>query len=128
MFESTFDTNTVTGDFQFVFANGDTTGYGMHADFFNGWDIDVLQAAINTVYAKGATPSQSKYYDLSSAEMAAFDNPSSDLGYLYWYASQCKIEQPMVAGGFDMPGSRRTYYTKLPGCNPLWASGPKPTC
>ncbi|KAL5115637.1 hypothetical protein ACEQ8H_006436 [Pleosporales sp. CAS-2024a] len=32
----------------FVFANGDTTGYGLHGDFFNGWDVDVLQAAIDT--------------------------------------------------------------------------------
>jgi hypothetical protein len=32
----------------FVFANGDATGYGFHGDFFNGWDVDVLQKAIDT--------------------------------------------------------------------------------
>lgn len=32
----------------FVFAQGDRTGYGFHGDFVNGWDIDVLQNAINT--------------------------------------------------------------------------------
>jgi len=32
----------------FVFANGDATGYGFHGDFFNGWDVPVLQKAIDT--------------------------------------------------------------------------------
>ncbi|KAF7373559.1 Wsc domain [Mycena sanguinolenta] len=30
----------------FVFANGDPTGYGYHADFFNGWAPGVLQKAL----------------------------------------------------------------------------------
>ncbi|CAM1508016.1 Fc.00g048640.m01.CDS01 [Cosmosporella sp. VM-42] len=33
---------------QFVLANGDTTGYGYHADFIMGWDADFLQDAVNT--------------------------------------------------------------------------------
>ena len=28
-------------------ANGDTTGYGFHGDFTNGWVTEVLQAALN---------------------------------------------------------------------------------
>lgn len=32
----------------FVLANGDATGYGLHGDFLNGWDVNVLQNAINT--------------------------------------------------------------------------------
>ncbi|KAF1982413.1 hypothetical protein K402DRAFT_424524 [Aulographum hederae CBS 113979] len=31
---------------KFTFANGDTTGYSFHGDFMNGWNIDVLKAAI----------------------------------------------------------------------------------
>ncbi|KAF2024383.1 hypothetical protein EK21DRAFT_78795 [Setomelanomma holmii] len=31
---------------QFVWSNGDPTGYGYHADFINGWNIDTLQAAV----------------------------------------------------------------------------------
>ena len=30
---------------KYVFSNGDTTGYGFHGDFINGWDKDVLAAA-----------------------------------------------------------------------------------
>jgi len=31
----------------FVLSCGDSTGYGFHGDFFNGWDVDLLQTAIN---------------------------------------------------------------------------------
>lgn len=33
---------------QFVISNGDNTGYGYHADFMAGWDVNFLQEAINT--------------------------------------------------------------------------------
>ncbi|KAL4865901.1 hypothetical protein BDV12DRAFT_210787 [Aspergillus spectabilis] len=37
------------GDSQpFVWANGDKTGYGLHGDFINGWDVPVLQHALDT--------------------------------------------------------------------------------
>lgn len=29
-----------------AWANGDTTGYGIHGDFVNGWDLSVLDAAL----------------------------------------------------------------------------------
>lgn len=32
---------------RFVFSQGDTTGYGFHGDFQNGWQMDVLQDAVN---------------------------------------------------------------------------------
>lgn len=31
----------------FVFSNGDATGYGYHGDFINGWDVPVLQRAVD---------------------------------------------------------------------------------
>lgn len=34
-----------TPDGRFVFSQGDTTGYGFHADFQNGWEEDVIAAA-----------------------------------------------------------------------------------
>lgn len=32
---------------QFVWSNGDPTGYGYHADFINGWNTDTLRSAVN---------------------------------------------------------------------------------
>ncbi|KAF7592269.1 hypothetical protein BBP40_000471 [Aspergillus hancockii] len=51
-FEVLWDTNVFADDWcgdsqPFVLANGDPTGFGMHCDFLNGWDIDVLQTAID---------------------------------------------------------------------------------
>ncbi|KIY46999.1 hypothetical protein FISHEDRAFT_46119 [Fistulina hepatica ATCC 64428] len=37
---------SLTPDQPFVFANGDPTGYGYHADFINGWEESVLQQAV----------------------------------------------------------------------------------
>jgi hypothetical protein len=34
-----------TPEGRFVFSQGDPTGYGFHADFQNGWEVDVLAAA-----------------------------------------------------------------------------------
>jgi hypothetical protein len=42
-----FNDQWVDGKHPFVFAQGDTTGFGFHGDFFNGWDVDVLQNAID---------------------------------------------------------------------------------
>ncbi|KAI5780982.1 hypothetical protein EDC01DRAFT_789999 [Geopyxis carbonaria] len=33
---------------QFVLSNGDTTGWGYHADFMNGWDQDILERAVSS--------------------------------------------------------------------------------
>ncbi|OIW32843.1 WSC-domain-containing protein, partial [Coniochaeta ligniaria NRRL 30616] len=45
-------TSFVGGDGQFVFANGDTTGFGFHGDFINGWDIPTLTQAIDQCLIK----------------------------------------------------------------------------
>ncbi|KAF2646762.1 hypothetical protein P280DRAFT_18566 [Massarina eburnea CBS 473.64] len=48
-FETIWNTNAFKGvDGTFVFANGDPTGYGYHADFMNGWSTDILSQAIKT--------------------------------------------------------------------------------
>ncbi|KAL7273681.1 hypothetical protein RUND412_003453 [Rhizina undulata] len=39
----------------FVFSNGDPTGYGLHGDFLNGWDVPVLQDAVNNCNASSGT-------------------------------------------------------------------------
>ena len=44
MFETIYWVNTFTGQpGQYVFAHGDTTGYGYHGDFINGWEDGVIQ-------------------------------------------------------------------------------------
>ncbi|KAH7413660.1 hypothetical protein DE146DRAFT_2465 [Phaeosphaeria sp. MPI-PUGE-AT-0046c] len=48
-YETIWNTYKFKGqDGQFVWSNGDPTGYGYHGDFMNGWDIDVLQSAVST--------------------------------------------------------------------------------
>lgn len=42
------------GGGRFVFANGDTTGYGFHGDFLNGWDTPTLTQAIDQCLIKNA--------------------------------------------------------------------------
>ncbi|KAF9048853.1 hypothetical protein BJ165DRAFT_1064232 [Panaeolus papilionaceus] len=37
----------------YVYAHGDPTGYGYHADFFNGWDDGVLQRAVDGCTCNG---------------------------------------------------------------------------
>ncbi|KAI0748179.1 WSC-domain-containing protein [Daedaleopsis nitida] len=93
-----------------VLANGDTTGFGHHGDFQNGWDVDLLQDALdNCGDANGDV--------LACAPLAAvFDKASADA---------CVLETQIVDEdtGFDGPISQ------LPGCNPLWdGTGPRPTC
>ena len=39
------------GSHPFVFAMGDPTGYGFHGDFLNGWDVNVLQQAVENCTA-----------------------------------------------------------------------------
>lgn len=48
-----YETNVFTGTFEaipgeFVFSNGDPTGYGYHGDFIMGWDEAFLQQAVDT--------------------------------------------------------------------------------
>ena len=98
------------GDGTWVFANGDTTGYGHHGDFQNGWDIDLLQEAIDT-----CTQAQGNVMDCPPLA-AVFDQASADA---------CVLETEYVDEniGLDSP------ITQLPGCNPFWdGTGARPTC
>ncbi|KAI0676190.1 WSC-domain-containing protein [Trametes maxima] len=84
-----------------VLANGDTTGYGHHGDFQNGWDIDLLQEAIDT-----CTAAQGNVMDCPPLK-AVFDQDAADA---------CVLQTSLVDEdiGLTAPISR------LPGCNPIY--------
>jgi hypothetical protein len=82
----------------FVLANGDRTGYGFHGDFLNGWDIDVLQAAV-------AQCADKNYFN--SGECAPLAASFSDKAP----ETRCTTQPEIV--------EEVTMVTKLPGNNPV---------
>ena len=82
----------------FVLAQGDPTGYGLHADFVSGWDTDVLSSLIATCNAGGhgdgldSCPNVAAYSGSPTSCTVASANPSE-----------------VVSGTLDA----------LPGCNPI---------
>lgn len=80
----------------FVFAQGDPTGYGMHGDFVNGWDVDVLQRATDQCTSNSGS--------IKDCPVFANDLYTND------QCHACKIA-PAINEQVDgvMP--------KLPGCN-----------
>lgn len=64
----------------FVLANGDTTGYSFHGDFLNGWDVDVLQAAIDqcsdeNYFDSGKCPPLSETFSSEAPEVRCTTEP-----------------------------------------------------
>jgi hypothetical protein len=91
---------------QFVFANGDTTGYGFHGDFYNGWNSTILQSALD----KCALGPNASGLISDCAPLAAVDAPT--------YSQNCPERPPLV--------DEQVYgiLNKLPGCNQV-TSGPQ---
>ncbi|KAF2084619.1 WSC-domain-containing protein [Saccharata proteae CBS 121410] len=93
------------GDSQpFVFANGDPTGYGFHGDFINGWNVTVLQKAIET-----CTDSTGGVIEDTCLVLTQFT------------ADECKACQLAPRINETVTGTLE----KLPGCNEL-TYGPEP--
>ncbi|KAF2198806.1 hypothetical protein GQ43DRAFT_143125 [Delitschia confertaspora ATCC 74209] len=64
---------------QFVFANGDPTGYGYHADFMTGWDVDFLQSAVHTCTNPSGNITDCPLFNIQSEDEGAkcnFKTPS----------------------------------------------------
>ncbi|KAL9624606.1 MAG: hypothetical protein Q9160_001271 [Pyrenula sp. 1 TL-2023] len=98
---------------QFVFSNGDTTGYGFHGDFQNGWDPTILSAAANPQSGCLFTTDQRNgtfQGDVNSCPILH----ASDSSYSGW---NCP-ERPAIVNE-PVSGPLR----QLPGCNPI-SSGP----
>jgi hypothetical protein len=100
-YEILYDTNLFADQWNgtqhpFVFANGDATGYGFHGDFVNGWDVNVLQTAIDN-----CTDASGQVEKCSAVTMYKDEESNS-----------CKlptIVQETIDGKLN----------KLPGCNPV---------
>ncbi|KAH7165787.1 hypothetical protein EDB81DRAFT_264308 [Dactylonectria macrodidyma] len=71
MYEVIWDTASYTSrNGQFVIANGDTTGYGYHADFIMGWDSDFLQTAVDTCTNESGRIEDCAVFDVVTEEEA----------------------------------------------------------
>jgi hypothetical protein len=88
------------GNQPFVWASGDSTGYGFHGDFVNGWDVPTLQKAVTECNSASGVIEECKVFDFFSDQVA----------------QGCKIPASVdeqIDGILDA----------LPGCNPV-QSGP----
>jgi hypothetical protein len=98
-YEVLYDTNQFADQWNgtrhpFAFANGDATGYGFHGDFINGWDVDVLQNAIDT-----CTDDSGQVEECAAVTLFTHDEQTA-----------CRIP---VTVAEKVDGT----LTKLPGCN-----------
>lgn len=86
----------------FVFANGDTTGYGFHADFLNGWDQQVLSDAIQQCMGTGRAINEG---DIEKC-------PPLKKSFDPFFTQNCPEQPPLV--NETVKGLLKV----LPGCNP----------
>jgi hypothetical protein len=99
-----------------AWANGDTTSYGLHADFLNGWDVDILNKALND---PGCVNIGKSIQIEKCPVLAPYFNIAA--------GKACKPSRGQLTEPF--PQGDGNVVPKLPGCNLLWgATGPKPTC
>ncbi|OCL01175.1 WSC-domain-containing protein [Cenococcum geophilum 1.58] len=106
-FEVLYDTNGFANEWYgnsqpFVLANGDSTGYGFHGDFVNGWNVNVLQKAVDNCLADSGQVSDCH-------EVTTYT------------ASECQACRLPSVVNEQVDG----WMSALPGCNPV-TNGPGP--
>jgi hypothetical protein len=111
MLEVTWDTASYMPDTplagHLAWANGDTTGHGIHADFTNGWDRDVFIAAMASPACVGPNSD-----NMGMGECPVFAATSDRVK-----ARACR---PDAGTLIEPTGVRENVPIKaLPGCNPL---------
>ncbi|RSL89067.1 hypothetical protein CEP51_001422 [Fusarium floridanum] len=98
MYEVIWNTNAFADrSGRFVLANGDTTGYGYHADFITGWDEDFLQQAIEICTSDSGLIGDCPIFDVISESVA----------------TSCKMNLPDSLAKEDVLGPMK----QLPGGN-----------
>lgn len=115
-----------------ILSNGDTTGYGVHADFTNvsrifrklqsscadlfaqGWDTGVLRQAINSPSCVVGQAIPMEQCPILAARMNVYK------------AQTCKPDLGLMLESYGNDDG--VPISALPGCNPIWSSGPKPGC
>ncbi|KAH7090316.1 hypothetical protein FB567DRAFT_288193 [Paraphoma chrysanthemicola] len=104
-FDGQYDANSVP----WVVSNGDSTGYGFHADFLNGWEKGVLEKATAQTGGCncGCGCGQAEMEQCFGSENV---NKNNDAAF-----EQCKVDGPSAEA--------QPVLDKLPGCNPI-QSGP----
>ncbi|KAF4457759.1 hypothetical protein F53441_383 [Fusarium austroafricanum] len=122
---------------RFVFANGDTTGYGYHADFIMGWEEEFLQDAIKTCTSETGRIEDCPLFDVVSEEKAtscemklpkalAHENVKGPMKQLPGgdgvpYGDGSDAEKPDPTGGASAPTLSYT-----PGDKPKNSASPLP--
>ncbi|KAL3423325.1 hypothetical protein PVAG01_05072 [Phlyctema vagabunda] len=102
-YEVIWNTNAFKGvDGQFVLANGDPTGYGLHADFITGWETDFLQSAADQCTNASGQIEDCSLFDIQDG-------------------TDCSLVEPLTLKADNVLGPMDT----LPG-NPTIAYGPEP--
>ncbi|KAL9125807.1 MAG: hypothetical protein Q9217_005049 [Psora testacea] len=88
-----------------VLAQGDPTGYGMHADFINGWE-NTNGSLADAIAVNPSDPTKTKCYTGNAGADKCFELLSGDV------TSKCKIAPTTEE---DLVGPMKA----LPGCNPI---------
>lgn len=101
--EFSFDTSSVANASELVFANGDTTGYGFHGDFLQGWtNLTALQQSF------------ANCFDNNNCPWRAFGTPDGKDG-------QPTNFNPEVPAVYEEDiGLKGNPITALPGNNTVW--------
>lgn len=118
--EYTYQPNLILGNNatlkgKLMWANGDTTGYGVHGDFINGWETKVLADIINDPYCGRSG---------GAVGLADCKNFAQ-----YWQpdvAKNCKSEFGELSSSIAGENKDMVALQQIPGCNPPWTDGAKP--
>ncbi|GAA6010573.1 hypothetical protein JCM10207_007745 [Rhodosporidiobolus poonsookiae] len=92
----------------FVTANGDSSGYGYHGDFQNGWDRQVLQKAVETCTSDSGVIEYCDVFDLYPSDNSCHKTPDVNEVVTGTLASLPGCNAVTGAGQTAVPGTCAT--------------------